>query len=262
MTASDSHVDELIGPFALDAVDDTERRLVENHLKGCERCRAELRAFREAAVHLTDGMDLAPPSALRSSVLAAVAEEAHEAGETQGRDEDSALTDDEDSAQAGGPTGRPAAPKEGTARRGTKAWWGLAAAGLLAVGGWGIWQSVDEELSPTQEVIQADDAQRYETEYQGAPVTVVASSSLDSAVLVTDDLPALEQDEVYQGWWIDDEGSITSAGVLEGAAGAADVQRSLQGDPDAVSNFALSVEPRGGSEQPTTEPVVVLPLQS
>jgi len=93
-------------------------------------------------------------------------------------------------------------------------------------------------------------------------VTVVASSSMDRAVLVTEELPGLESGEVYQGWWIDDEGTITSAGVLEGADGDADVQTVLQGDPDAVSNFALSVEPSGGSDQPSTEPVVVLPLES
>jgi anti-sigma-K factor RskA len=247
VTSSEPHADDLIGAYALDAVTETERRQVEDHLSHCERCRAQLREDAEAAVLLSDGMDVEPPASLRASVLEAVAREPQRpAGKP-----------DEVSPRVG--AHRPGADGP---RRGRAAMWGLAAAGLLAVGGWGIWQNVGEDLSPTQEVIQADDAQRFQTRYEGNPVTVVASAELDRAVLVTDDLPEVSGDEVYQGWWVDEAGEITSAGVLDGAAGAAEVQTVLQGDPEAESAFALSVEPRGGSEQPTTEPVLVLPLQS
>ncbi|HKJ12117.1 MAG TPA: anti-sigma factor [Ornithinimicrobium sp.] len=275
MTASDRHVDDLIASFALDAVDDTERRLVQAHLEGCERCRAELREFSEAAVHLMDGAEVEPPRSLRSSVLAAVASEPQNTVEDSGDGErETSPETSTEHVQQPPPESDPAPESGATAssgqrsgearsrRHGTTAWWSLAAAGLLAVGGWGIWQSLEEDLSPAEEVIQAEDAQRYQTEYEGEAVTVVASAELDRAVLVTDELPELGDDEVYQGWWIDDEGTITSAGVLQDAAGAAEAQTVLQGDPDAVSNFALSVEPDEGSEQPTTEPVLVLPLES
>ncbi|MGB7447758.1 MAG: anti-sigma factor [Ornithinimicrobium sp.] len=248
MTAFEPHVDDLVGAFALDAVTATERRQVEDHLAHCERCRDQLRDHAEAAVHLSEGLDLAPPASLRASVLEAVAQEPQRPADQPDEPEPVVGTHRSGS-------------EPSSARRGPAAIWGLAAAGLIAVGGWGIWQNLDEDLSPTEQVIQADDAERFQTQYEGNPVTVVASAELDRAVLVTDELPGLADGEVYQGWWIDDAGTITSAGVLDDAAGASDRETELRGDPGAESAFALSVEPTGGSEQPTTEPVVVLPLE-
>jgi anti-sigma-K factor RskA len=45
-------VEELLGAYALDAVDDDERAAVEAHLATCPRCRAEVDAHREVAAHL------------------------------------------------------------------------------------------------------------------------------------------------------------------------------------------------------------------
>jgi hypothetical protein len=45
-------VEELLGAYALNAVDDDERELVEAHLAECPRCRAEVDQHREVAAHL------------------------------------------------------------------------------------------------------------------------------------------------------------------------------------------------------------------
>ncbi len=45
-------IEELIGAYALDAVDDDERNAVEQHLAVCARCRAELVEHREVAALL------------------------------------------------------------------------------------------------------------------------------------------------------------------------------------------------------------------
>jgi anti-sigma factor RsiW len=45
-------IEELIGAYALDAVDDDEREVVEQHLAVCARCRAELAEHREVAALL------------------------------------------------------------------------------------------------------------------------------------------------------------------------------------------------------------------
>jgi anti-sigma-K factor RskA len=45
-------ITELLGAYALDAVDDDERALVEEHLRTCARCRAEVEEHREAATLL------------------------------------------------------------------------------------------------------------------------------------------------------------------------------------------------------------------
>lgn len=46
------HIVELLGAFALDAVDPDEAALVEDHLRGCPRCAAEVAEHREVAAML------------------------------------------------------------------------------------------------------------------------------------------------------------------------------------------------------------------
>ncbi|MBW3574660.1 MAG: anti-sigma factor [Actinobacteria bacterium] len=47
-----SDVEELLGVYALDAVDDVERLTVDQHLTACARCRAEVEEYREVAALL------------------------------------------------------------------------------------------------------------------------------------------------------------------------------------------------------------------
>ncbi|HVW35118.1 MAG TPA: anti-sigma factor [Acidimicrobiia bacterium] len=51
---------ELLGAFALDAVDDEERDVIEAHLAGCPRCRAEVEGHRETAALLAHSGARAP----------------------------------------------------------------------------------------------------------------------------------------------------------------------------------------------------------
>jgi len=62
MSGSFTHHDiqELLGAFALDAVDGDERDLVEAHLAGCPRCRAEVEGHRETAALLAHSGERAP----------------------------------------------------------------------------------------------------------------------------------------------------------------------------------------------------------
>jgi hypothetical protein len=59
-TFSHQDIHELLGAFALDAVDDDERDVIEAHLAGCPRCRAEVEGFRETAVLLAHSGERAP----------------------------------------------------------------------------------------------------------------------------------------------------------------------------------------------------------
>ncbi len=47
-----SDLEELLGVYALDAVDDVERQVVDEHLTACARCRAEVQEHREVAALL------------------------------------------------------------------------------------------------------------------------------------------------------------------------------------------------------------------
>lgn len=221
------HVTDLLASYALDAVDTPERELIETHLSDCAQCRAEAQEFSEMAIALSDGLEVTPPLQIRSRLLEQVASEAEVVRPLAGR------------------------------RR--RSWvWGVAAAGVVAIGGWGLWQSVGEDLTPVEQVIQADDAQRYQAQIEEVEVTVVVSPAEDRAVIVAADLPELADDQVYQAWFVRPDGAIDSAGVLEDTGTDAE----LEGDPDGVTAVALSVEPAGGSEQPTTEPLGAIPLES
>ena len=58
-----SHVEieELLGAYALDAVEADEREAIEEHLRSCPRCRAEVDAGREVAAGLAQTGAPAPP---------------------------------------------------------------------------------------------------------------------------------------------------------------------------------------------------------
>ena len=63
----------LLAPFALDALERDEERLVEAHLADCEECRRELAQLLEAGAALAAGLPFAaPPPALRDAVLGSV----------------------------------------------------------------------------------------------------------------------------------------------------------------------------------------------
>jgi len=59
-TFSHQDIEELLGAFALDAVDDDERDIVEAHLAACPRCRAEVERHRETAALLAQAGERAP----------------------------------------------------------------------------------------------------------------------------------------------------------------------------------------------------------
>lgn len=48
----DVDIHALVGPYALDAIDDAERRQFERHIATCDRCWAELTALSGTASHV------------------------------------------------------------------------------------------------------------------------------------------------------------------------------------------------------------------
>ena len=70
MSSDDLHT--LTAAYALDALDQVERRRYERHLTRCARCSAELRGFRESSARLATASATNPPPELRERLLAAV----------------------------------------------------------------------------------------------------------------------------------------------------------------------------------------------
>ena len=57
----------LAGAYALDALDDDERAVFEEHLKTCERCADEVAGLRLTAAELSHTTETAPPAQLRGA---------------------------------------------------------------------------------------------------------------------------------------------------------------------------------------------------
>ncbi|QFG69697.1 anti-sigma factor [Ornithinimicrobium pratense] len=237
---------DLAAPYALDAVDDLERARFEAHLSGCAACQAEVRDLREAAALLSAGMELAPPASLRHRVLEQV--------ETQPRRPESPAA----VLAVGGASRDEAQPAPAAAGRPRRGWW-LAAAAAVVIGTGGyVATQVLQEPDPSARIVQAQDAREFDATTGEA--TVIASAEQGAALLrLPADLEPPPQGQVYQAWYVGGDGSARSAGLLTGDV-VQEREVVLQGDLKGAAAVGLTLEPEGGSDQPTSEPFAVVPL--
>lgn len=244
-------VHALVGAYAVDALDDGERERFEAHLRQCADCRDEVASLQEAAALLgTD--DVAPPTELRDQVLAGITTIrplpplSHDA--------------------SGG------APVELAARRRRLRPFSssrlplLVAASvvlLAAVGGLLLrpWAGTDEgPLTATEQVLAAADATRYEQEFpDGSRATVVVSRSEGRAVILTEDMALAPEGKVYELWLQSPEGTMVPAGLMPDEP---DTELLLEGDASEAKAVGITVEPDGGSDQPTSQPIAFFTLDS
>lgn len=282
----DSH--SLVGAYAVDAVDDLERAAFEAHLTECAMCRAELVSLRAAAAELSSLAETPPPARVKDAVLreirtvrplppvqpgtqapatpapatpapAAPGDTMPAAPRTQ------PLSAPEAAAGESAPGAQPPAPVSlaERRRRGRAVTWLLAAAAaaVLAIGGlvWSPWDNEAPRLTAVERVLQAPDAQRVERQVGPATATIVRSKSLGQAVIVADHMGAAPAGKDYQLWFQDNAGAMHSAGLMPHSS-AQRVSVVLQGDATAATGVGITLEPAGGSPEPTSAPLVLLPL--
>jgi hypothetical protein len=241
----------LSGAYALDALEDgAERDRFIRHLSRCQSCASEVRGFREVSTALAFAATAEPPPELRDRVLAAAARTRQLPPEikTQG----------------------------GHARpRRTRSWtpWVpwisgvVATASIVAAVLFGFAQAhTQQELNQAQAENQAISLLLSSPQVtllshsttKGGVATVVLAAARHQLVVVTNDLPALPAGQVYQLWLIGKKKTV-SAGLLPPATSGrtAPVLASgvVKGD-----TLGLTVEPAPGSVQPTTTPILALPL--
>jgi anti-sigma-K factor RskA len=89
-------------------------------------------------------------------------------------------------------------------------------------------------------------------------ITLVRSASLGRAVMYGEHVPAPGAGKTYQMWLQQPGQDMVSAGLMADP----DHPTVLTGDAATATAAAVSVEPAGGSEEPTTDPVAVFPLQA
>jgi anti-sigma-K factor RskA len=83
-------------------------------------------------------------------------------------------------------------------------------------------------------------------------VRLIALPNTDQGVLVAE-LPPPAPDRQYQFWFILSETDIRSGGVLEGT----EPLRVRVPDPSRAYTLGITLEPRGGSDQPTSAPLFI-----
>lgn len=225
-------IHELTAAYALDALDEADERAYEEHLPGCPRCREELASLQETVGSLALGVEApAPPPALRERILDQIRAE------------------------------------RGTVVPIRRRWslpvaGGLAAAAATAAIAVGIWAaSVSSDLSSEREARQEiervanlmaePDAQRIPVSSGDGTLVVTPTGS---AVLVLAGLDPPPEGKTYEVWvWLDPNDAPDPAGLFEpvGETTLVALDRSV---PRGAS-VAVTVEPDGGSAQPTGEPL-------
>lgn len=233
--AARSDVRDLLAAYAFDAVDDLERRAVERLLEVDADARRELDEYREVVAAFT--ADTAPPASLRDQVLTCV-ETAAAAPPVVARR-----------------THRPARPL----RRRVAAF-ALAAAAVAAVA---VPATIAVQANSAQQELQAqadavaqmlaDPSARIVTASVAGGGEMSALVSSGRALVSATGMADAGQDQDYQLWTISGE-TISSAGVLD----LRDGNVSTLVDAAEGTTLAVTVEPSGGSEQPTSDPIVAV----
>ncbi len=219
------HVDELIPAHALRTLEGDDERIVVAHLAECERCRRQLVDFEHVAASLAYTAPRAvPPPELRDRVLAAI-----------------------------GPVVEPApsaAPAQERPARSRWSWWPrlatvavpVLAACLVGLVIWNI--SLRNDLDSTKTQFAANPAVHV------ANVGNAVSDTAGNVTLYADLAPA-PPGKTYEAWVIGASGAIP-AGTFSGG-GTAVLHLTAQARPG--DKIAVTIEPAGGSDQPTTTPI-------
>ncbi|MFF4445685.1 anti-sigma factor domain-containing protein [Streptomyces sp. NPDC001502] len=243
---SDSHA--LTAAYALNALDPGEREPFTDHLSRCEDCRLEVAEFQATAARLAAAVARQPPAAMKQRTLAAV--------------------DGVRQLPPRSSTTLSPVPLRGTLRRKAGRFAvaaSVAAAALFA--GLAAWQSqesrhyeqqarqIEQRLDDVSTVLAAPDARAaHGRTSNGASATVVSSALRNKAVFTAGGLPAPVPGTTYQ-LWLDHDGTMRPAGFIQ-----QDGTVLVDGDAADAAAIGLTVEPAGGSTQPTTAPLLLMDL--
>ncbi|WND33248.1 anti-sigma factor [Streptomyces sp. BB1-1-1] len=248
MRTEDLH--SLTGAYALHALPDDERAAFERHLPDCGSCEQESLEFAAAAARLGLAATVSPGPVLKDRVLHRIT------------------------------TVRQVPPGGGTVERARRvvprgrglARWALAAcvAAAAGLGGTAVWQyeraqDAGERATQAQQraeelagVLAAPDAaSRTVRLADGASGTLVVSDRQDRAVFLASGMAEPPAGKVYQ-LWFDDHGTMRSAGLMDRGRGSQAVL--MEGAVDDAAGVGITVEPAGGSQQPTSTPIALMSM--
>jgi anti-sigma-K factor RskA len=237
----------LTGAYAVDALDDAERRQFERHLAACPDCAQEVAELRRTANRLGAAVTADPPDRIRAAVLAEI----------------KGVRQDSPGLRLAGRRGR---PRDTGSRRWVIGLTSVAAAvalalaaalGVIAVRSQQQLTTTQAELAqaasrytPLAQVLGATDMRAESANgTQGGRATAVVSRRLDKGIFVAFSMPPTPSNKTYQAWAIG-TGHPRSIGLLANGGNDSTVPLVL----DTLANtttIAVTLEPAGGSPQPT-----------
>lgn len=231
----------LAGAFAVNALSEHERARFQRHIEECESCAQEVRELRATAARLGAAMaeDQTSPQ-LKSRVLAEVRATRQVPPNAPPEHGESTRT-------------AKRAPRWMVIVTAAAAVIGLALAGVfggIALNTQSRLETAQAKYTPVAELLAAPDAQTVHGRSAiGGGGTVIMSPSLDKMMFMASKLPSPGNRD-YQVWLITD-GVPRSAGVLPKAEGG---QLVLASGVSGTTQVAVTLEPVGGSPEPTTDP--------
>ena len=245
------HVSGLLAAYLLDAVDEHERLLVEEHLLTCPDCEHEVAALTPTVEALAlAATPQTPPAQVREAVLRGI-EPAPRTDLAPLASPPTALTE---SSRGDDLSGR---RNSRAARRLSLLVAAAAAVALFMFVAIGPFRGAPEVTTET--VAAAADAQRFETQVGEATATVIVSREMDKVAIETRDMTPAPDGQDYQLWFSHPDGTVSDAGVMPRDE---DAEMVLENDLGDAVGVAVTMEPEGGSEQPTSEPVLVVPFEA
>lgn len=256
---------DMTGAWALNALDDAERARFEEYLAQDPATAAEARSFEETAGELARSLEVeSPRPELKRALMTQISRTRQLPPETvtQAKTVTQPKTD--------------AAPVIPLQRYRSRTRWLAAAAAVLmitTIAGFGLWGSeraAQQEERATIAAMESAQAQAEERErmvssimtagdaaqmtipsQDGGSLHLMYSRDQQALLVQPAGLPALPTGSTYQLWLIDPATGAESAGLLTAGGNAMMVEHEM--GPDVV--LGLTIEPAGGSEQPTTEPI-------
>ncbi|MGH2729194.1 MAG: anti-sigma factor [Actinomycetota bacterium] len=226
----------LIAPYLLGAVPSDEVPLIRAHILSCEECLSEADGYSTVTTSLALAADPVPlPSGFADRVLSRVADI------------------------------QPAPTLSATRRPRWRWGWAqamavvsLVATAVMAVALININDDLSSNRAALSALVRSDEG--FELGGQGAVGHVVPTT--DGSLFLVAGLPDTPEGQVYQLWFTQgacgagESGpcDVTSAGTFEVSDGVTilEIDRSIKGFDDA----AVSIEPKGGSVAPTSDPVI------
>lgn len=237
---------DLAYPYALDALSDADRRAVEQLLSSADDTAAD--AFR-ATVH-----DIRETMATMTVVDAHPAPPEVEAALHRALDQRSGVSG------SGVTDPIPLRPRRSRSVR-----WLAAAAALVAVLALGATVAVYRSDAPGPSTVTAEQVRTHSDTRAatievagGGTITINASRDLNTATVSFAAVPTAPTGHTYQLWRISQGAQPQSVGVLD----TLPTERApMLMRLDNAAQVALSIEPTGGSNQPTTGALVAVPVR-